>query len=184
MLHESIGRVFYEIDVCDDLVEVIAKILANETVAENLIEAAKATPYLHLTGYMDRWWLWNGYSSTDYSVPASKPFPKFPSLRIHHILRPDFDPDMHDHPWDARTFILKGWYIEERLVDGKIVRFKRVAGDTATLKYGEFHNIIEVSEGGVWTLFLSYDWHGTWGFLVDGKKVPWTEYKNRSDGQL
>lgn len=38
------------------------------------------------------------------------------------------------------------------------------------------HRISEVSEGGVYTLFISGKWRGVWGFLVDGVKVPWKKY--------
>lgn len=33
-----------------------------------------------------------------------------------------------------------------------------------------------VCDGGAWTLFISWRWRGVWGFLVDGRKVPWREY--------
>jgi hypothetical protein len=28
----------------------------------------------------------------------------------------------------------------------------------------------------VWTLFITWRYQGTWGFDVDGSKVPWREY--------
>jgi hypothetical protein len=137
-----------------------------------LIERALKTPYTHLEGYMERFWLLNPY---DFDAP--KGARELPSARIHHILRKDLDQYCHDHPWDARTVILKGWYVEERLMpDGSLQTFRRQPGDTAPLNFGEYHRIVEVSEGGVWTLFITYRYQGTWGFLVDGKKVPYREY--------
>jgi hypothetical protein len=56
--------------------------------------------------------------------------------------------------------------------------FLRLPGDTATIKFGEYHSIDYVSKGGVYTMFITWDYRGTWGFLVNGKKVPWREYTN------
>jgi uncharacterized protein YwqG len=93
---------------------------------------------------------------------------------------------MHDHPWDARTIILRGFYWEVRpmspndehygLANG--AHFLRWKGDTAQLNFGEFHQIVKVPEDGVWTMFITYKYRGTWGFLVDGVKVKWKEYLN------
>jgi hypothetical protein len=168
--------------------------MALPPIANYLIKRAQRTPYFHLTGYMNRWWLFNPYGS-DVNVPDGErhktvKYGWLPSVRIHHILREDDARDMHDHPWNARTIILKGWYEEERLVTGysngygynsrfaKVNRYFRKPGDTAKLLFGEYHNIKAVSKDGVWTLFFTWDYMGTWGFLVNGKKVPWREYTN------
>jgi hypothetical protein len=64
-------------------------------------------------------------------------------------------------------------YVEQR-EDG--VTWVRNQGDTATLRYGEYHRIDRISRGGVWTLFITGRHRGIWGFKVDGVKVPWREY--------
>lgn len=133
-----------------------------------LIAQAMKTPYFHLPSYMWRWWLYNGYGADH--VPKHKWLKS--SGRIHHILRADQDEHMHDHPADCRTFVLRGWYVEERK-DGLYLRQE---GDTATIKHGEYHRIVEVSPGGVWTLFCLGPKVGEWGFLVDGKKIYWQDY--------
>lgn len=56
------------------------------------------------------------------------------------------------------------------------VEYERTAGYTGRLLFGEYHRIIEVSDGGVWTLFITWKYQGTWGFLVDGVKVPYRKY--------
>lgn len=168
---------------------IIAKIVSRPKIAKYLIQRSQSHVYFHLDGYMNRWWVWNAYDDTDYTAKSGKNFPWLPSFRIHQILRKDGDRHHHDHPWNARTIILKGWYKEDRLrfsadiIDGAdtsgdhvIESFDRHAGDTATLKFGEFHNITEISEGGVWTLFISYKWQGVWGFWVDGKKMSHLDY--------
>lgn len=173
--------------------KLLAKVVSIPVVADYLINRSKKTPYFHLPGYMNRWWLFNSYGfDTNQSEAArhERPIKWLPSIRVHHILRADDSRDLHDHPWEARTIILKGWYQERRLVREHIysrnnlsaitvstTRFLvRKSGDTAAIDFGEYHSIDEVSEGGVFTLFFTWDYKGTWGFLVDGKKVPWREY--------
>ena len=34
-------------------------------------------------------------------------------LYLHHIHRPDREPDPHDHPWWFASLVLTGWYEEE-----------------------------------------------------------------------
>ncbi|WP_339494614.1 hypothetical protein [Pseudomonas sp. RA_105y_Pfl2_P56] len=181
-----------------------AKLLARPAIADWLIARAKLTPYQHIMSaegtemYMGRWWLFNPYSRETHKAALWWcPW----SFRIHHIMRPDEDRDLHDHPWNARTIILRGWYNEQRTAsdwwkkavrasmvpnpDPKIVEWvmkdacewlKRSEGDTATLNHGEYHRIDQVSPGGVTTLFITSKWRGDWGFLVNGVKVPWRTY--------
>ncbi len=148
----------------------IAKILAYPPVADWLIRKAAKRPYTHIysadekTRYMGRYWLFNPYN---YDKPS-----RLPSIRIHNICQPDQDRDMHDHPWNCRTIIIKGWYLEER--DSGL--FIRKAGDTASIKFQEFHKIIGLSGNPVWTVFITWKYRGTWGFRVNGVKIPHKEY--------
>jgi hypothetical protein len=182
----------------------LAKLLARPAVANWLITRAQRTPYQHIMSadgqdtYMGRWWLFNPHDrGTHIGRYAWFPW----SIRIHHILRPDADRDLHDHPWNARTVILRGKYVEQRpassewkdsvrscLVQGADPKWhewltrdacewlRRDTGDTAVLLHGQYHRIDQVSEGGVWTLFITSRWQGDWGFLVKGKKVDWRIY--------
>lgn len=176
-LQELLARAHHELDIAGDLprtIEGLAECLAHPLIADWLIETSKATPYTHLEGYMNRFWVFNPYDPT-----GSKEGDRGLSGRVHHILRRDLDRHHHDHPWDARTIILRGWYREVRLMpDGSEQEFVRRPGDTATINFGEYHRITEVSEGGVHTLFITEAYQGTWGFLVDGMKVPYKEYLN------
>ncbi|EJM20214.1 hypothetical protein PMI21_01117 [Pseudomonas sp. GM18] len=181
----------------------VAKLLARPAIADWLIARAKVTPYQHIMSadgtemYMGRWWLFNPYSRETHK-PAFLWCPW--SFRIHHILRPDEDRDLHDHPWNARTIILRGWYTEQRLLEAddpalhqllmKAAELRqsfdaafqatehidRRPGDTARLNHGEYHRIDQVSPGGVFTLFITSKWRCDWGFLVNGVKVPWRTY--------
>ena len=178
---------------------IIAKLLARPAIADRLIARAQRTPYLHIMSadgaemYMGRWWLFNPYSRKTHK-PALRWCPW--SFRIHHIMRPDEDRDLHDPPWNARTIILRGWYTEQRLLDHEdpvlaglnvpsgaqaTEYIDRHAGDTARLNHGEYHRIDELSPGGVYTLFITSKWRGDWGFLVNGVKVPWRTYTGTDD---
>lgn len=178
----------------------IAKLITRPAVANWLIERAKRTPYQHITSadgqhvYMGRWWLFNAYPGAYGDHPQPRHIPWLPSVRIHHICRADQDRDLHDHPWNARTIVLRGWYREERpfeqtttreirshdginlMYGGIRLNFDREVGYTGRLLFGQYHRISEVSEGGVWTLFITGRKRGTWGFMVDDKKVPWRTY--------
>lgn len=179
----------------------IAKLVAQPMVSNAIIAHAKKHPYFHITSrngsdvYMERYWVFNPYHPVT-GEPRWKPFIPW-SIRIHWIRREDRDEHLHDHPWNARTIILKGWYKEDRIIEdlgmldhathpiydsligisgGKKGIYLRKTGDTASLPHGEYHRIREVSPGGAVTLFITGSYRGTWGFLVNGVKVKWREY--------
>lgn len=159
------------------IIKQIAKLVARPTVADYLIRRAMRTPYSPIVKdgdlYMERFWLFNPYPDSGQSGADRKRW-QFPiSIRVHHIVLPDQDRDLHDHPWNARTIILRGAYTEDRLGKREIVR---QTGDTAAIGFGEYHRITRLSPGGVWTLFITGKYRGTWGFLVDGVKVQWRRY--------
>lgn len=155
--------------------KLLAKIVSQPAIADWLIDRSRATPYFHLPGYMNRHWVFNGY---DPGKRVRRWGDLLPAIRVHEILRADRGRHKHDHPWDARTIILSNGYVETRLVNGKDVKFLRKRGDTATLNYGEYHRIDELLDDlPVWTLFITWRYRGTWGFWVDGKKIPHREYQ-------
>lgn len=160
--------------------KLVARVASIPRVADWLIRRAQRTPYIHIydpqTGemYMGRWWLFNPYPSAEDQRRKRWQFPI--SVRIHHIMRPDTARDHHDHPWNARTIILRGGYREVRLEDGHNISHCRLAGDTAKINFGEYHTIKYIPPGGAWTIFITGKYRGTWGFLVNGVKVQWRKY--------
>lgn len=184
----------------DFLWHVLAWIVSRPWIATWLIERSKRTPYYPITSrdgtevYMDRWWLFNAYSKDEQGNAGPPRWPSLPSVRVQHIMRPDDDEHMHDHPWDARTCILRNWYEEERPGDpayahddavasrwGKhydeaIDTFRREPGYTGPVLFNSYHRISRVAPGGVYTLWFTWKYQDTWGFLVEGVKVPWREY--------
>lgn len=192
-----------------------ARVLSKPAVVDLLIKQATKTPYHHLASadgqdiYMARYWLFNPYDRETQQVK----YRWFPwSVRLHFIHRADQDQHLHDHPWNARTIILRGGYEEERRLEhetwsqemwdrvdphGWMRRFSesaparaqaaewiaRRAGDTAALKHGEYHRIAAIHSDCAVTLFITGKYRGPWGFLVDGVKVGWRKYLGLEDGQ-
>lgn len=173
---------------------IVAWIVSTPVVAQWLIATAKKRPYHHIHGqdgslYMGRWWLFNPYPK---ELEERRWIHRLPSVRLHYIRRPDADPHKHDHPWDARTIILSDGYREVRRVDdvptgvswfpvwddNEILSagFWRLRGETAAIRHGEYHRIDRVLGDGAYTLFITFKKRGSWGFLVDGVKVPWRTY--------
>ena len=95
---------------------------------------------------------------------------------IHRIWRPDADEHMHNHPWAHASFlIVSGGYVEERLGSPVPVRTTYHPGDVNHLTKDTFHRIVDV-EPNTWTLGLLGPREQSWGFLVNGKTVPFREY--------
>lgn len=122
-----------------------------------IIERAKKTPYFHLEGYMERYWL----------VQPRRWLPF--SVRVHHILRSDDDRHLHDHPWSYATIILRGGYTEvtSRDKDGKWYG----VGNILFRGWRHFHRLIVPPGATAWTLFIMGPYRHRWGF-----KIPYTEY--------
>lgn len=127
--------------------------------ADWIIRRAKRTPYIHLAGYMFRWWL--------------LPYTWWrPAVRVHEIISSDDDRAFHDHPWPFLSIILKGGYTEVRPIFDKSGLY---VGDTRKF-YGPgsvlfrrasaWHRL-EVAGGQVaTTLFITGRYRRRWGFLV------------------
>lgn len=162
------------------------------TVTDWLIRRAKRTPYFpihdeHGRLYMERYWLvpyryvepgWNGETNGTGPVslwrrPIAWLLQRFDiAVRIHHIVRSDNDRAYHDHPWHYLTIILRGQYYEVT-PDGE--RWWK-QGQWRFARANSWHRLVVLSHYGAWTLFITFRKRQGWGFLVDGKKVPWREY--------
>ena len=153
--------------------QLIANQLARPFVTSVLLSLAKRTPYCHLYNedgslYMGRWWLLKERSWFPYAV------------RVHHIATADDVQDYHDHPYDYRTIILSGWYVETL---PNFIFYRMTPGRTVAHRAEHFHHISKVAPEGVFTLFIYRPTrkHNSWGFLtVDGNggvvKKGWKEY--------
>jgi hypothetical protein len=180
---------------------ILAAFVSQPAVFQWIVKRAKRTPYYPIYSrdgaklYMDRWWLFNPYSKDASGGAGPARWSWLPSVRVHHICVAD-EPTMHDHPWNARTIVMSGWYVEERPNEHRSGQkrlyvivgtagytrtetrsvFNRQVGYTGRVLFEQYHRISDVSPGGVYTLWFTWKYRGTWGFLVNGKKVPWREY--------
>lgn len=156
----------------------LAAVLALPVVVDAIIRYAQRRPYSHLYSYMGRWWVMPRVLLGRDEFGALFPWRWLPcSIRLHHILREDADPYLHDHPWPFRTIILRGWYQEEDIFGEVRVH---LAGDTVARSAKDFHRITRVSNGGVWTLFIMGRRRNRWGFLTGypARKTDWKEYES------
>jgi hypothetical protein len=102
---------------------------------------------------------------------------------LHRFLKGDPD-DVHDHPWNYATFILKGGYWEwipqfnsEGQKTCEIGKW-RGAGHFRICRANSFHRI-ELDPGvETWTLFMPMQKKREWGFLTRKGWVQHKEYLN------
>lgn len=167
--------------VTDTLWRTLAHGLTQPLALQWLQRRAERTPYFHIYGpdgrlYMRRWWLLPKWC-LDFDSRRGYPMPKkwMPfSIRLHHIVRPDADRHLHDHPFNFRTIVLAGGYMEQTEPDGPVRPI--LPGDTYRSPARRFHRIAIVTDAGAWSLFIMGRRVNDWGFLVDGHKVPWQQY--------
>lgn len=172
-----------------------------------LIERAKRTPYYHLAGYMNRWWL-VPYSQvikrevqtqvgvmtlTDGTGPVKgfRPIARLLQLfdvavRVHEILHSDEGRDPHDHPWPYLTIVLKGGYYEERYDEhGKLLSIRWHGPGSIIFRPANSWHMLKLAEDGTriaTTLFITGRKAQRWGFNVNGEKVDYVTYLRAKHG--
>lgn len=140
------------------------------------------TPHKHLYDldgslYMGRWRV------VDEGTRGSKILAiltGYTHIRLHRICRADHDRELHNHPFDYRTYVAKGFYAEQyeepppqrwAYETHHGYRFVHVGG-TATGSHEKFHRIDLIPTEGVWTMFCMKADKGDWGFERDGEYIP------------
>jgi len=89
--------------------------------------------------------------------------------------------ELHNHPWrKSISFILSGKYLEQRLIDGKVVERILSPGKFNYIKANDFHRVELVTKR-VWTLFISGSKDQDWGFIDTETKnyTPWQEHTTK-----
>jgi hypothetical protein len=154
--------------------------MVGKKLADLIIERAKRTPYKHLyhadgSVYMERFWL-RPYSD-DYNGIAA---------RVHHIVTPDYDRELHDHPWDFVSIVLRGGYTEARPIDVEpcfagtselVCHGFRGAGSIARRRATDRHRITDVMSD-TWTLFVTGAKRQWWGFYGPTGKIHWKDFES------
>jgi hypothetical protein len=100
---------------------------------------------------------------------------------LHKFLKSDPD-DVHDHPWNYFTIILKGGYWEWipafNTLGEKFSEY-RVWRGPGSFRFGGMNNYhrIELEPGvNAWTLFFVGPKKREWGFLVNNKWIHYEQY--------
>lgn len=135
---------------------------------------------LHDGQYLRRWWL----------LPKNRWF----NVYLHHFKGPDQGAFLHDHPYDNVSIILRGSYVEERFIysEPAVVSLYRLsphkvdfsqwdkaakvheAGAVIARSAASPHTIKRIlSDGGVWTLFVTGPAVRVWGFYTNEGWKPW-----------
>jgi hypothetical protein len=95
------------------------------------------------------------------------------SIWIHCIYAPDEDKHLHNHPWDFKSMVIKGSYLEETEngnIFQKFGKFNSRNGD-------DFHKILKLNTEKVYSLFFVTPPKREWGYKVDGKFIQHEEYR-------
>lgn len=117
--------------------------------------------------YLRRWWV----------VPRNP----LCNVYLHEINKSDDDRAFHDHPWDNRTLILHGGYIEHTPA-GSIVR---KAGDVIDRTAESLHRLEVIPGQRAITLFMTGPAVREWGFACPQGWVHWRDFTNPEDtGQV
>jgi len=135
----------------------IAATRAWQALVDRIVRRAERTPYLHLDGYMERFWL--------FRTPLV-------SARVHRILRSDLDRDLHDHPWDYASVILRGGYLEITESGERWYGPGSVIVRSAT----PLHRLVLPPGTAATTLFIHGRKRREWGFATERGWVHWRQY--------
>lgn len=117
-------------------------------------------------------------------------------VMVHQFYRSDEDRDLHDHPWNFLTLILRGGYWEETRVKngdtGLVAAHYRATGEILDQVCMTWRNPGEIlyrpatfkhavrlqtgTEGKVWTLVIKSKRVREWGFWTREGWVDWKTY--------
>jgi hypothetical protein len=108
--------------------------------------------------------------------------PALGGVRLHKIVRPDADRNLHDHPFDFVSIVLWGHYAErvaglpgERVRRTGSIRYFR-AEHLHRITWGSFFDRYDPRHDGppCWTLCISGPRRRVWGFHTAG---GWVDYR-------
>ncbi len=92
------------------------------------------------------------------------------SIMLHWIMRPDPQPDLHDHPVAFASIVLRGGYAEE--VPGARLRWIK----HLNLKLPTHRHRIRWAAPNTLTLVFAGPVVRKWGFWRGDQFIPWREY--------
>lgn len=92
------------------------------------------------------------------------------TVRVHNIVRSDAGRDLHDHPWDFASFVLRGGYREVTATSTR-----DVTAPAFVLRRAEDLHRLELARP-AWTFVLTGPRRRTWGFDTPAGWVRWNLY--------
>lgn len=95
---------------------------------------------------------------------------------LHHILRSDDDPEMHDHPWHFVSIVLWRGYLEVLPDCARRIR----AGSVVRHRAEDSHRLI--LDRPAWTLVFVTGKKRVWGFHGKDGFMPYPEFFDRKYG--
>lgn len=107
---------------------------------------------------------------------------------LHFILAKDPDQPLHDHPWNFRSFILRGGYTElwRPAETSEINTWRRIwkRWTTHDMRATDAHRITHVEPGTI-TLVTVSKKHRQWGFHTKTHGwMPWDQYLVDIEGRV
>jgi hypothetical protein len=136
--------------------------------------------------YLERWrilgYLKGHEKSVHYEankeVKSKLPFRLF----VHRFSQPDQDRNLHNHPWEFFvSLIIKGGYSEVKSSDSHTVWLNNYRAPSFNfVSKHEYHKIVYVKPGTI-TVVFSWGKGRKWGFLSNGRHIPWKEYLGVKD---
>lgn len=120
---------------------------------------------------------WNGPYMVRYKIFRCRWFKIF----LHHILRSDEDPELHDHPWDFISLIL--WEGYHEVLQGRTgATIRRVrCGAVVRHRAADAHRLI--LDRPAWTLVGVTGKKRTWGFYdFDDRWMSYRDFFDRKYG--
>lgn len=99
------------------------------------------------------------------------------NIYVHHILRSDDSPHLHDHPWINASIVLDGTYTEHTIEQGGVNKRQRLkAGDCQIRMSGKHAHRLELypTESAI-TLFITGPRYRQWGFHYPNGWYPFQQ---------
>lgn len=139
---------------------------------QELIVVGMQCPDDHIQDYMLRYWIFSPEESKALNLP-------FCGVRLHRILREDYDRHPHNHPWKFRSFILTGGYSESLLSEnGSLVVNDVRPGRSYARGRESYHRITQIyTDEPLWTLCVFSEMKNNgWGFMTENGHVDSHSY--------
>lgn len=101
--------------------------------------------------------------------------PTLGAIMVHWIMKPDLQPDLHDHPVDFFSILLRGWYQETTPIGQRTIQY-------FNFKHAEdFHRITALPYDGVTTLVFAGPKRREWGYHTSTGWTSWKDYTPHAD---